>query len=372
MTISKDASGTTDSTTTTSTTAAGGVAAAAADVAGAEPHLADIPSADPAATATLLAEPKERLVATLELMWRIRAFEEKVEELYGLGRVHGTMHLSIGQEAVPAGWSLVLRDDDYLLSHHRGHGHAMAKGARSDRMMGELLGRQSGYGRGRGGSMHIADVSRANLGANGIVGGGIPIAAGLGLAIHLRKGSNLVLSVFGEGAVNQGGFHEALNLASIWELPVLFLCENNQYAMSMPVGRAMKVTVAGHAAAYGMPGVRVDGNDVAAVAAAVREAADAIRAGTGPWLVEAVTYRYRGHSKSDRNLYRTREEIAEWRAERDPITRFGSTLETAAVIDAAEAAATEQRARDEIEEAVTWAETQPEPRCEDVLDGVYA
>jgi TPP-dependent pyruvate/acetoin dehydrogenase alpha subunit len=332
-----------------------------------------IPSpASPEAAAALLALPRERLVETLQLMWRIRAFEEKVEELYSLGRVHGTMHLSIGQEAVPAGWSLVLRDDDYLLSHHRGHGHAMAKGAKADRMMAELLGRQTGYGRGRGGSMHIADVSRGNLGANGIVGGGIPIASGLGLAVLLEKSSKVVLSVFGDGAVNQGGFHEALNLASIWDLPVLFLCENNQYAMSLPVSRGMKVTAAGHAAAYDMPSRRVDGNDVAAVREAVAEAADAIRGGSGPWLVEAVTYRYRGHSKSDRNLYRTREEIADWRSHHDAIVRFAALLAEGGVIDAEGSAAAERLAREEIEAAVAWAETQPEPQCEDVLEGVYA
>lgn len=329
------------------------------------------PASDAVRTA-LLQVPHPQLIATLELMWRIRAFEEKVEELYGLGRVHGTMHLSIGQEAIPAGWSLVLREDDYLLSHHRGHGHAMAKGAQADRMMAELLGRQTGYGRGRGGSMHIADVTKANLGANGIVGGGIPIASGLGLAIRMESSSRLVLSVFGDGAVNQGGFHEALNLASVWELPVLFLCENNQYAMSLPVARGMKVHAAGHAAAYDMPSRRVDGNDVAAVRDAIAEAADAIRAGGGPWLIEAVTYRYRGHSKSDRNLYRTREEIADWRSHHDPIVRFAAMLADAGVIDAEGSDAAERRARDEIDAAVTWAESQPEPRPEDLLDGVYA
>ncbi len=354
--------------------------AASANPAGARPpdaaeeNAAQVPSPIPTGdpVATLTGVPPERLIATLELMWRIRAFEEKVEELYGLGRVHGTMHLSIGQEAVPAGWSLALREDDYLLSHHRGHGHAMAKGARSDRMMAELLGRQSGYGRGRGGSMHIADVSRANLGANGIVGGGIPIASGLGLAVQLQHGSNLVLSIFGDGAANQGGFHEALNLASVWDLPVLFLCENNQYAMSMPAERAMKVTVAERAAAYGMPGRRVDGNDVGAVMSAVREAADAIRAGSGPWLLEVVTYRYRGHSKSDRNLYRTRDEIADWREHRDPIVRFAGALRSMEILDADGAAQVERRARDEIEAAVTWAEAEPEPSCDDLLEGVYA
>ncbi len=328
--------------------------------------------ASPEARAALLALPRDRLIETLALMWRIRAFEEKVEELYGLGRIHGTMHLSIGQEAIPAGWSLVLADDDYLLSHHRGHGHAMAKGARPDRMMAELLGRQTGYGRGRGGSMHIADVSRGNLGANGIVGGGIPIATGLGLAIQMTRSSRLVLCVFGDGAVNQGGFHEALNLASIWSLPVLFLCENNQYAMSLPVARAMRVTPAGHAVAYDMPSRRIDGNDIAAVRAAVEEAAASIRSGGGPWLIEAVTYRYRGHSKSDRQLYRTREEIAEWRARFDPISRFAALLHEADVLGPEESAAIEQQAREEIEAAVRWAEAQPEPSCDGLLDGVYA
>lgn len=324
------------------------------------------------AQAALLGLPRDRLIDTLRLMWRIRAFEEKVEELYGLGKVHGTMHLSIGQEAIPAAWALVLEPDDYLLSHHRGHGHAMAKGAQPDRMMAELLGRQTGYGRGRGGSMHIADVSRNNLGANGIVGGGIPIAVGLGLAIQMTGATRLVLSVFGDGAVNQGTFHESLNLASIWNLPVLFLCENNQYAMSLPVVRGMRVSPAGHAAAYAIPARRVDGNDVAAVYEAISEAAAAIRSGSGPWLIEAVTYRYRGHSKSDRQLYRTREEIAEWRAQRDPIARFSGFLQKSSVLNTTEAAAIEQQAREEIEAAVTWAEGQPEPTCDELLDGVYA
>jgi acetoin:2,6-dichlorophenolindophenol oxidoreductase subunit alpha len=318
-------------------------------------------------------QPPAVLLEALGLMWRIRRFEEKVEELYGLGRVHGTMHLSIGQEAVAAGWSLALDEQDYLLSHHRGHGHCLAKGARADLMMAELLGRETGYCRGRGGSMHIADVSRNNLGANGIVGGGIPIAAGLGLSVRLRQGREVVLSVFGDGAVTEGAFHEAVNLAAIWDLPVIFLCENNQYAMSMPVAHAMRVGIAEHAAAYGIPGVRVDGNDVGAVFAAVKDASAAGRAGTGPSLIEAVTYRYRGHSKSDRNLYRTRDEIEEWRRERDPIARFERALAERGLVsesdvsDMAAAAATGV-----IDEAVAYAEAQPEPTAEALLEGVYA
>jgi len=310
-------------------------------------------------------------VGALELMWRIRALEEKIEELYSMGRVHGTMHLSIGQEAVPAGWSLVLRDDDYLISHHRGHGHALAKGADSKLMMAELLAKETGYGRGRGGSMHIADVSRNNVGANGIVGGGIPIAAGVGLAIKLRGTDQVALGVFGDGASNEGTFHESLNLASVWNLPVLFMCENNQYGMSMSDKKSMRVEVADRASSYGMPGVRVDGNDVAAVYEAVKKAAEHIRAGNGPYLVETLTYRYRGHSKSDRNLYRTRTEIDEWRA-RDPIHHFSDELIARKVATAEEAEAASTRARAEINAAVAWAEQQPDPRCEDLLEGVYA
>lgn len=323
------------------------------------------------ADAELFALAPDVLLGALSLMWRIRKFEEKVEELYSLGRVHGTMHLSIGQEAIPTGWSLVLRDDDYMLSHHRGHGHCMAKGADSSRMMAELLGKESGYCRGRGGSMHIADVGRNNLGANGIVGGGVPIATGLGLSIHLQNSSSLVLSVFGDGAVNEGAFHEAVNLAAIWDLPVIFVCENNQYAMSMAASRSAKVGVAERAAAYGIPGVRVDGNDVSEVFAAVRRAAAHVREGHGPWLIEAVTYRYRGHSKSDRNLYRTREEIDTWR-ERDPIQRFQRQLVERGLTSDAELAEISEHASREIDSAVTQAEAEPDPRREDLLEGIYA
>ncbi len=339
-----------------------------------EPETVEVePVDDATATAVLREFPADRLLATLEMMWRIRKLEEKVEELYSLGRVHGTMHLSIGQEAVPAGWSLALRDDDFLLSHHRGHGHAMAKGAKADRMIAELLGRQAGYGRGRGGSMHIADVTVGNLGANGIVGGGGPHrrrpwarrqAAGAGRpgAVDLRRWGG-----------EPGRLPRVAELALVWpHLQVVCLFgENNQYGMSMAATHAMRRSPAEHAVAYGMPSLRVDGNDVVAVLSAVREAAASIRAGEGPWLVEAVTYRYRGRSKSDRNLYRTRDEIAEWRA-RDPIPRFAARLEKAGIADAAQTAAAEQRAHDEIEAAVTWAEAQPEPRCEDLLEGVYA
>jgi TPP-dependent pyruvate/acetoin dehydrogenase alpha subunit len=314
----------------------------------------------------------ERLLGAFRLMWTIRRFEEKVEELYGLGRVHGTMHLSIGQEAVAAGWSLALRPDDYMLSHHRGHGHTLAKGAELRPMMAELLGKETGYCRGRGGSMHIADVSRNNLGANGIVAGGVPVATGLGISIRMQKQPLVVLSIFGDGAVNQGPFHEAVNLAAIWNLPVIYLCENNQYAMSMPANRAMRVPPAERAAAYGIRSQRVDGNDISAVYGAIKWAAEQARSVSGPALVEAVTYRYRGHSKSDRNVYRTRDEIEQWRSTKDPIARFEKVLVERRLLDDEQAAQVSAEAKGAVETAVKEAEQAPDPTCEDLLEGVYA
>jgi len=319
----------------------------------------------------LLAEGKARLLGAYLLMWKIRRYEEKVEELYSLGKVHGTMHLSIGQEAIPGAWSLLIEPDDYLISHHRGHGHCLAKGASPDFMMAELLGKETGYCRGRGGSMHIADVTKNNLGANGVVGGGIPIAVGLGLSIKMKQEKRLALSVFGDGATNTGSFHEALNLAAVWNVPVLFICENNQYAMSMPVQRAMKVAPFERAKAYGIPSAKVDGMKVPEVYAALKEAVEYIRAGNGPYFIEAVTYRYRGHSKSDRNLYRTREEINEWR-KKDPIDLFHTYLIENNVASDEELDTLRNEATSTIEKAVEFAETQPDPRCEDLLEGVYA
>jgi pyruvate dehydrogenase E1 component alpha subunit len=305
----------------------------------------------------------------LSKMLLIRAFEETAEELFALGRVHGTMHLSIGQEAVAAGASSALRPDDYLLNHHRGHGHCLAWfGSDVNAMMAEFLGKETGYCRGRGGSMHIANVEANNLGANGIVAGGVPIAVGVGLSIRLRRTEQVCLVIFGDGAVNEGAFHESLNMASIWRLPVVYLCENNQYAMSMPVSKAFNIErLSQRACAYNVPGVTVDGNDVLAVHAAVREAAAHARQGAGPSLVEAVTYRYRGHSKSDRQAYRTRDEVKDWQAH-DPIPRFAQVLGLSETeLEAMRAAAARQ-----IAEAVAYAEASPEPDPGRLLEGVYA
>ena len=232
-------------------------------------------------------------------MWRIRLFEEAVEDLYGRGMMHGTMHLSIGQEAVPTGACAALKDGDQITSTHRGHGHCIAKGADLGRSMAELLARDNGYCRGRGGSMHIADVATGNLGANGIVAGGPPIAAGAALSNQLRGTDQVCLCFHGDGAVGEGAWHEALTLASMWNLPVVFICENNKYGMSMSSEKAFKVEhMSEKAAGYGIPGETVDGNDVEAVNEVVQRAVDRARAGGGPSFIEALTYRWRGHSKS--------------------------------------------------------------------------
>jgi pyruvate dehydrogenase E1 component alpha subunit len=235
-------------------------------------------------------------------------------------------------------------------------------------MMAELLAKETGYCRGRGGSMHIADVATGNLGANGIVAGGVPIASGAALAVRLRGGSEVVVSFFGDGAVNEGAWHEGVNLAAIWDLPVVFVCENNHYGMSMSVARASKVKqLSDRAAAYGIPGVTVDGNDPQAVHDAVADAVHRARAGQGPSLVEAVTYRWKGHSKSDKNLYRTREEIETWR-EADPIARF----EQACALSEEDMAACRTAARDAVREAVRVANAAPSADAASLTDAVYA
>jgi pyruvate dehydrogenase E1 component alpha subunit len=314
----------------------------------------------------------QAMVEMLRTMLLIRAFEEKADELYALGRTHGTMHLSIGQEAVAAGVCAALRSDDYILSTHRGHGHCLAKGADARRMMAEFLGKETGYCRGRGGSMHIADVASGNLGANGIVAGGLPIATGVGLSIQMRRTGQICAAFFGDGAAAEGAFHESLNLAAIWSLPVVFVCENNQYAMSYPVTRAAKVArISDRAAAYGIPGVTVDGMDVRAVHTAAVDAASRARSGLGPTLLECVTYRYRGHSRSDRQRYRTREEVEVWRS-RDPIARLKAELLDVGVLTAEAATRLEMEARARIDEALRFAEESPEPDPSTLADGVYA
>lgn len=322
-------------------------------------------------TAPLSSSP-ELAARTLRTMWRIRRFEEAVDDLFARGLMHGTMHLSIGQEASATGVTSALRPDDFITSTHRGHGHTIGKGADLVRMMAELLAKETGYCRGRGGSMHIADVATGNLGANGIVAGGIPIATGAALAAQMRGTTQVVACFFGDGATNEGAFHEALNIASIWHLPVVFVCENNKYGMSFSTERSMAVEhVSDRAAAYGMPGVTVDGNDVDAVFAAATEAVDRARRGEGPTLIENVTYRWKGHSKSDKNLYRTKDEIEEWKA-KDPLVHFESVVLAAGTLTQEQIDQIRNEVREEIRDAVRIANAAPDADPATLADAVFA
>jgi pyruvate dehydrogenase E1 component alpha subunit len=282
------------------------------------------------------------------------------------------MHLSIGQEAGSVGSIATLRPDDLIIHHHRGHGHTIAKGADLTIMMAEFLGRETGYCRGRGGSMHIADIAGGNLGATGVVGGGLPTAVGIALALQMRRSDKILLSYFGDGASNEGEFHESLNMASTWKLPVVFICDNNQYGMSMHMSKVMNVEkISTRAASYGIPGKTVDGNDVLAVYDAVLEADERARSGEGPSLVDLLSYRWRGHSKSDRNLYRTAQEIDDWK-HKCPIKRFKKTLVDSAVMTTDEVEALDQAAKTAVDRAAEQALTFPEPSPENMEDEVYA
>jgi TPP-dependent pyruvate/acetoin dehydrogenase alpha subunit len=314
----------------------------------------------------------EKLAWILQKMCETRYFEEKAEELYIQGLVHGTMHLSIGMEASPVGSVSALEPDDLIIHHHRGHGHSIAKGADITIMMAEFLGKEPGYCRGRGGSMHIADLPGGNLGATGVVASGIPTAVGIGLALQMQDSDQALLSFFGDGATNLGEFHESLNMASVWELPIVFVCDNNQYGMSMAVQRSMNIDrISTRAISYGIPGESVDGNDVLAVYQAVRAAVERARRGDGPSLLDNVTYRWRGHSKSDRNLYRTQAEIDNWRA-RCPIVRFKEVLLEGGVMSEEEVEAIDVAAKATIDRAAKEAATMPEPSPEHMEDEVYA
>jgi acetoin:2,6-dichlorophenolindophenol oxidoreductase subunit alpha len=247
-----------------------------------------------------------QLKEALRRMWLIRRFEEMAEEAYVRGLSYGTMHLSVGQEASAVGICMDLTAKDYITSTHRGHGHCIGKGADVRFMFAEFFGKEEGYCHGRGGSMHIADPATGNLGANGIVGGGLPLATGAGLAIKQRKARDVAVSFFGDGANNEGAFHESLNMAAVWKLPVIYVCENNLYGMSVSAARSTAVRdVASRAASYDMPGAVVDGNSIADVNEAMQEALERARNGQGPSLIECKTYRTKGHSRSDRNRSHT-------------------------------------------------------------------
>ncbi len=316
------------------------------------------------------AETLERLYQT---MVRIRRFDEKTVELFNAGLVKGTAHSYVGQEAVAAGACAALRQDDAIVGNHRGHGHCLAKGARVDRMMAELMGRATGYCGGLGGSMHIAALDLNILGCNGIVAAGLPIGAGAALAARLGGTDRVVVAFFGDGGANQGVVHEALNLAAVWKLPCIFLCENNQYALSTATTRTTAgASIAARAAGYGIPGVRVDGNDVLAVYEAARTAVTRARAGDGPTLIEATTYRWGGHSmRANLPQYRTEAEEREW-MQRDPIGRLESRLLERKLVSPARLKELREAVEVELDAAVRFATESPEPTVEAMERSVYA
>jgi TPP-dependent pyruvate/acetoin dehydrogenase alpha subunit len=311
-------------------------------------------------------------MAMLKMMVRIRAFEMKLAELVRDLTIKGTLHPYVGQEAVATGVCFALRTDDYISSNHRGHGHALAKGADMKRMMAELLGRQTGYCKGKGGSMHIADLDLGMLGCNGIVGGGIGIAAGAALSAQLRGTDQVSVGFFGDGAANTGIAHEAMNLAATWRLPSIFVCENNQYALSMPHAKAVAAPdIASRGAGYGMPGDVVDGNDALAVWAATRTAVQRARAGGGPTLLECKTYRWLQHSLRVKGPDRPADEEATWKA-RCPIAKLRGELTNDGLLDDTGFVAMEAAAAKEVEDSVAFALASPEPTLDELETDIYA
>jgi len=313
----------------------------------------------------------ERMIDYLRQMFRIRYFEEKVMDLLSRDIVKGASHLYVGEEAVAVGAVAAIRENDYITSTHRGHGHCIAKGGDLKLMLAELCGKVTGYCKGRGGSMHIADVNAGNLGATGIVGSNIPVATGAGLSIKLRGTDQVVLCFFGDGAANTGAFHESVNLASIWKLPVIYVCENNLYGMSVAVSRAFPFkNIVERAKGYNIPGVIADGMDVLDVKRVVGEAVARARRGEGPTLVECKTYRFYGHSRSDARVYRTREEEKEWKS-RDPIVNFKKKLIEEGILTEEQARKLEKDVAREVEEAEKFALSSPYPEVNNLYDGLY-
>ena len=307
----------------------------------------------------------------LSQMALIRRFEEKAAEMYALGKIGGFLHLYIGQEAVAVGATSHVRLDDYAVSSYREHGHCLAKGSDPRRVMAELFGRQDGLSKGKGGSMHFYDVPRGNFGGDGIVGGHLPVAAGMGYAIRLRGTDQVVLCFFGDGAVNEGAFHEALNVSALWDLPVVFIIENNRYGMGTPLDRASSVKdLYQRGSAYGIPRREVNGMDLLAVRNAMAEAIERARKEKRPTLIEAETYRYRGHSMSDPGKYRTKEEV-EQMMQFDPLHLFGKRLMEQERVTEAELAALDKEVLEQVDDCVRYTEESPYPSPESLYEDVY-
>jgi pyruvate dehydrogenase E1 component alpha subunit len=315
---------------------------------------------------------REEKVHFLHQMMQIRAFEDKVFDLLARDVLKGASHVYAGQEAIAVGACSAITRDDYITSTHRGHGHCLARGGELKLMLAELCGKVTGYCKGRGGSMHIADTRAGNLGATGIVGGNVPVGTGAGLACKLSKRGQVTLCFFGDGAANNGTFHESLNLAGLWKLPVIYICENNLYGMSVSVERACAVKdIAVRGAAYNMPGIIVDGMKVLDVRQAVAQAVARARSGEGPTLLECKSYRYRGHSRSDPRNYRTKEEEAFWHT-RDPILLFSNLLKEEGTMTQQEVDALQAQVDREIAEAEKFAlEESSYPPASELCDDVY-
>jgi TPP-dependent pyruvate/acetoin dehydrogenase alpha subunit len=315
---------------------------------------------------------REMLARMYLQLQEIRCLEEQVQYLFLTEDMPGTIHSSIGQEAIAVGVCSCLRRDDYLNGSHRGHGQYIVKGGSAKEVMAELFAKQTGCSRGMGGSVHLSNPAIGYLPGVGIVGAQIPIAAGAALSAKLRGTDQVAVAIFGDGATNTGYFHEGLNLASIWALPVVYVCENNFYAVSMPIGKAMaSETIAGRARAYSIEGLAVDGNDVLAVYEATRNAVAKARAGGGPMLIECQTYRHKGHSRFEPGTYRPKEEVEAWLA-RDPIPRFRSYLLKTAVLSEEELQEIERRAKLTIDEAVDYARQSADPAPDAAMDYVFA
>ena len=315
---------------------------------------------------------RQTLLLMYERMLQVRHFENRVKDLFAAGEMPGFVHLYLGQEAVAVGACAALNDDDFITSTHRGHGHIIAKGGDVKLMMAELYGKATGYNKGKGGSMHIADPRLGILGANGIVGAGLPIATGAGLSAKLRKSCQVAVCFFGDGASNQGTFHEAINIAAAFDLPVVYVCENNLYAVGTKQSNVRKVEdIADRGVGYAIPGLAVDGNDVIAVYEACKEAVDRARAGMGPTLVECKTYRWRTHFEGEPDTYRPPEEVEFW-LKREPIAPYRQLLIDQGVLTGVEADAIESNVLEELSQAVEFARTSPLPEPESALEDLWA
>ncbi len=314
---------------------------------------------------------KDKLLQLYQTMFKIRSFEQKCMDLYSRGAIPGVLHVSIGQEGVSTGSCAALRPDDYITTTHRGHGDMIAKGADVGRMFAELFGRVDGYCRAKGGSMHIADPTIGVLGANGIVGAGLPIATGAGVSAKLRRSGQVCVCFFGDGAAANGTFHESLNMAALWRLPVIYVCHNNRWAQSVPLKQELSTqSVATMAGSYGIPGIVTDGQDVLSVYGAVSEAVERARRGDGPTLVEAKTYRWYGHHIGDADTYRPKDEVAEARSH-DPVLNLKRHLLESGIADEGEIKDIETSVAQEIEAGVQFALASPEPSLDETVKDVY-